>query len=133
MGICLVAALSTAVLVALPDRITLAWEHTVEKVRWEEDYAVDRDALVITEARIRATGAGMEMPPDATLSGGAWRYRPDLAPLRRIYIRNTELPRGYDVCWEGRCRRLRSIIGADDRLLALAPCADKASPVDANQ
>jgi hypothetical protein len=125
VGICIIVALSSAVLVALPDRVTLRWTHTVEKVRWEEDYAVDGNALVVTEARIRATGAGMEMPPDATLSGGAWHYRPALPPLPRIYIRNTELPSGYDVCWDGQCRRLRSLIGSDDRLLALVPCRDK--------
>ena len=116
--------MSGALLVALPDRITLAWDHTVEKIRWEEDYVATRDGLVLTEARIKGTGAGMEMPPDATLANGMWHYRPDLGPLATIYLRNSELPRGYDVCADGRCSQLRALIGPNHRLLALTPCKD---------
>jgi hypothetical protein len=123
VGICVAVALSSAILARLPDRVTLAWEHTVEKIRWEEDYEAVAGRLVLTQARIKGTGAGMEMPPDAVLVGGAWRYRPDLPPLPGIHLRNLELPLGYDVCWEGRCRRLRTLIGSDDRLLTLVPCA----------
>jgi hypothetical protein len=122
MAICLVVAMSSTLLVALPDRITLAWDHTVEKIRWEEDYVATRDGLLLTEARIKGTGAGMEMPPDATLANGRWHYRPNLAPLPEIFIRNSELPRGYEVCREGRCSPLRALIGPDDRLLALTSC-----------
>ena len=126
MAICIVAALSSALLLRVPDRVTVAWEHTVEKIRWEEDYVATHDALILTEARIKGTGAGMEMPPDATLADGAWHYRPALPTLPKVYLRNTELPLGYDLCWDGKCTRLRALIGSEDRLLALVPCAGAA-------
>jgi hypothetical protein len=123
MAICIVAALTSTLLLRLPDQVTLAWEHTVEKIRWEEDYTASASGLVLTEARLKGTGAGMEMPPDATLRGGAWHYRPALPALQSLYLRNSRLPLGYELCWGGRCTRLAALIGPDDRLLALMPCA----------
>jgi hypothetical protein len=132
MSICIAVALSSTILARLPDRFTLAWEHTVEKVRWEEDYVAANGMLVLREARIQGTGAGMEMPPDAELADGAWRYRPDLPALPKVYLRNLELPLGYDVCWGGRCRRLRTLIGSRDDLLTLAACPGSTGGFDWN-
>ena len=122
MSICIAVALSSAILARLPDRVTLAWEHTVEKVRWEEDYVATGDMLVLAQARLRGTGAGMEMPPDAELVDGTWRYRPELPALPGIYLRNLQLPLGYDVCWDGHCTRLRALVGPRDDLLTLSSC-----------
>ena len=121
----MVVAVSSALLATLPDRVTLAWQHSVEKVRWEEDYVASEGMLVLTEARIKGTGAGMEMPTDAVLANGSWHYKPRLAALPKIYISNSELPLGYDVCWNQRCTPLRAMIGAENRLLALIPCNQK--------
>ena len=35
---------------------TLAWTHSIEKVRWEEDYRIVSDHIEIVEARIRGSG-----------------------------------------------------------------------------
>ena len=46
------------------DHFTLAWTHSIEKVRWEEDYAVRFDAVLgqpvlhAVQARVRGSGAG---------------------------------------------------------------------------
>ena len=48
---------------------TLAWQQSVEKVRWEEYYRVTPTGLVLEAARIRGPGAGMEPPDDAELRG----------------------------------------------------------------
>lgn len=128
MEICLAAVLSATVLARLPAHVTLAWEHTVEKVRWEEDYVAHDRALELVEARVRGTGAGMEMPAEAELVDGAWRYRPRLPPLREIYLRNTELPLGYDLCWNGACQRMRTLIGLRDDMLVLVPCTSSSAP-----
>jgi len=32
---------------------TLAWDRTIEKIRWEEDYRVTEQGLVLEEARVR--------------------------------------------------------------------------------
>src|SRR5512141_874690 len=121
-GICVALALSSVVLARLPERVTLGWEHTVEKTRWEEDYALRDGRLVLVEARIQGTGAGMEIPPGAVLAGGMWHYRPALPPLPDVRFTNSLLPHGYDVCFEHRCVRLRELIGDESRSLALRPC-----------
>lgn len=121
-GICVALAASSVVLLRLPDRITIAWEHTVEKVRWEEDYERQDSRLVLTEARVRGTGAGMDIPDDAVFSNGVWRYRPALSSLEQITLSNGLLPLGYDVCVNARCTRLRELIGDEDRRLTISAC-----------
>ena len=41
---------------------TLAWQHTVEKVLWEEDYRLSERGLLLEEARVRGSGAGWRFP-----------------------------------------------------------------------
>jgi hypothetical protein len=48
---------------------TLAWQQSVEKVRWEEYYRVTPTGLVLEAARIRGPGAGMKPPDGAELRG----------------------------------------------------------------
>ena len=129
-GICIAVALSSVVLAHLPDRVTLAWEHSVEKTRWEEDYALSERRLALEEARIQGTGAGMEIPDGAWFQGGMWHYHPDIAPLPQVRFTNSLVPGGYDICTKGRCVRLRELIGDDQRNLSLLPCdAAGAAPV----
>lgn len=85
---------------------TLAWLHSVEKVRWEEDWRVEGPALVITEARILGSGAGMEPPEDAVLADGAWHYRPNLGPLARIDLARSGVVPDWQLCSAGRCREI---------------------------
>ena len=85
-AICLMLGAKT---VALPtDHLTLAWHHSVEKSGWEEDYLLRGGRLVLKEARIEGTGAGMEPPPDAVLRGGWWHYVPRLGPNPRRHRRD---------------------------------------------
>jgi hypothetical protein len=44
---------------------TLVWTHSIEKVDWQEDWRITPDRLVLEQARVKGTGAGMEPPPDA--------------------------------------------------------------------
>ena len=74
MAMCLAAGAVSAVLAI--NSFTLAWMHSIERVRWEEDWRVDAGQLQIVAARIKGSGAGMEPPDDAVLQGGAWHYRP---------------------------------------------------------
>ncbi len=62
---------------------TLAWTHSVEHVRWEEDWRVTPAGLQVVEARVRGSGAGMEPPPDARLRDGWWVYVPAHASASR--------------------------------------------------
>ncbi len=55
---------------------TLAWTHSIEKVRWEEHWRVEAQALVLESVQVRGFGAGMEPPPEAVLRNGAWVWHP---------------------------------------------------------
>jgi hypothetical protein len=88
MSLCLAAGAAGAVLAV--NGFTLAWMHSIEKIRWEEDWRIVGRELVITEARIRGTGAGMEPPADARLSNGVWHYRPATPP--QAVLRLTHSP-----------------------------------------
>ena len=79
MELCLLAAGATVRLGTVA--LTLAWTHSIEKMRWEEDWRATPAGLVLQEDRIQATGAGMEPPPDAKFDGTWWRYNPHLAPM----------------------------------------------------
>ncbi|HEX7436193.1 MAG TPA: DUF1850 domain-containing protein, partial [Caldimonas sp.] len=76
MPVCIAAG---GVVVALATQaFTLAWTHSIEKVRWEEDYRVEGTALRLVEARVHGHGAGMEPPPGSRLEGDVWHYTPAL-------------------------------------------------------
>ena len=66
---------------------TLGWTHSVEHVRWEEDWRVTPAGLELVEARVQGSGAGMEPPEGARLAGGWWTWRPARPPQRRARAR----------------------------------------------
>lgn len=121
-GICIAVAASAIVLARFPDAVTLAWQHTVEKTRWEETYRREGGHLLLVEARVAGTGAGMDIPDDARLDNGMWRYRPQLPPLNEVVITNSMLPNGYEICATAGCVRLRDLIGEEQRPLRLSAC-----------
>lgn len=104
MPLCLAAGMVAATLAA--DAFTLAWTHSIEKIRWEEDWRVEEAMLVATEARIRGAGAGMEPPAGAVLENGVWRYRPALAPQEALRLTHSPHTAGYELCIVRRCAAL---------------------------
>lgn len=122
-GVCLAAG--GVVLAFLPiTAFTLAWDHSIEKIRWEEDYLVDGSTLRLVEARIRGTGAGMEPPEGAVLADGTWRYRPDVPALPRLVLARSGAVKDYELCARPRCEPLGKFLGADGsaRVVEIAPC-----------
>jgi hypothetical protein len=116
-----VAVVGSALAVILPtNKVTLSWTHTVEATPWEEDYAIEKGALVITEARVTRSGAGMDPPTGAIWDQGWWRYVPSLDPLPEILLANSSFADGYSICWEGKCRPLTTLIAADN-IVKLVP------------
>lgn len=86
---------------------TLAWTHSVERTRWEEDWIIARDGLVLAEARVQGSGAGMEPGEGARLEGGFWRWRPNLPVQPSLVLRRSDaLPEGWTLCAAGACRRV---------------------------
>jgi len=111
------------------DTITLSWTHTVEGTPWEEDYAVRGGALVLTRARVKRSGAGMDAPDGAVWLQGWWHYAPLLPPLREVVLANSAFAPGYTVCWAGQCRPLSAMIAAGNRVtLAGVKCDSNSQP-----
>lgn len=107
-GICLAAGVLAATLPL--STFTLAWTHSVEKIRWEEDYRMVDRHLVLEEARIRGSGAGMEPPPDSQLRNGVWHYKPPLAPLEQLRLTHSPYTAGYEICSADACQTLTAVL-----------------------
>jgi hypothetical protein len=122
-GLC-VLALGGAVLASLPGpAFTLSWTHSVEKTEWREMWRLDGGHLVLEEARVKGTGAGMEPPADARLSEGWWVWRPNLPPQTRILLAASAFTDDHRLCIAADCRPLHRWAGtAADGPLELAPC-----------
>lgn len=127
IGLCLGLAGSVWAEVALPQGgFTLAWNHSVEKILWEEDYRVSADGLLLGEARVRGSGAGMEIPEGAELRDGSWHYRRTIAPLQPLRVGRTPEAGDYRLCFDGGCHPLSDWLGppsADRPALELWSCA----------
>lgn len=109
MELCLLAAGATIRLGTVA--LTLAWTHSIEKIRWEEDYRATPAGIVLVQDRVQGTGAGMEPPPDATFDGTWWRYDPHVAPLPQLILRRSGMTVGdWQVCIGGRCRTMASYL-----------------------
>lgn len=117
--LCLAAA---GLLVSLPvTDFTIAWEHTVERIEWQEDYRITVEGLVLTEARIQGNGAGMEAGEGAVLQDGWWRWRPELEPLPHIVLARSAAGE-WQLCWAGEgCRGLTALV-PETEPVTLRPC-----------
>lgn len=102
---------------------TLQWTHSVERIVWQEDWRVDADALVLVEARIRGSGAGMDPPDGAVLRDGVWHYRV-ARRLPRLLLSSGGSQPEYLLCAAGECRPITDWLGgtAADGRIALYPC-----------
>ncbi|WP_419710199.1 DUF1850 domain-containing protein [Pseudomonas sp. NFX224] len=110
IGLCL--GLAGVVWAQLPvSDFTLAWNHTIEKIRWEEDYRVTQQGLVLAEARIRGNGAGMEIPEDARLENGSWHYRRLLPAQQPLRLGRTPEAGDYQLCFDDRCHFMSEWLG----------------------
>lgn len=131
LGLCIALAAGGPPLTRLPldphlplDRFTLAWTHSVERIRWREDWIIGTDGrLHAGEAVIEGSGAGMEPPDDARLIDGRWVYTPHLPPQDALTLANSTMTGPHDICIAGRCRSLFDIApGARNRPVRLFPC-----------
>lgn len=121
--LCLAAGAIAASLAV--DAFTLSWIHSIEKIRWEEDWRIERGALHLIEARIRGSGAGMEPPAGAVLESGVWHYRPALPPQTRLRLTHSPHVAGYTLCTATVCAPLADHLpGIDNNaVIELRACA----------
>lgn len=115
-ALCLGLAGAIAATLAVPGTgFTLAWSHSVEKIRWEEHYAVRDDGLHLQYARVRGSGAGMEIPDDARFENGYWSYRPQLPALQPLRLTRSDYSSDYEICIDGRCQPMSALLGPPER------------------
>ena len=109
------------------DAFTLSWIHSIEKIRWEEDWRIERGALHLIEARIRGSGAGMEPPAGAVLENGVWRYRPALPPQTLLRLTHSPHVAGYTLCNVTVCAPLADHLPGlpENATIEIYPCGEK--------
>ncbi|MDE2367743.1 MAG: DUF1850 domain-containing protein [Burkholderiales bacterium] len=109
---------------ALPaTAFTLRWTHSIEKIEWDEDYEIAGAWLLLSQARIRGSGAGMEPPAGARLFDGAWHYRPADRWRRRLLLARSVYAADYRICIAGGCRPLSDWIPVAAGTTTLSACA----------
>jgi len=104
MALCIAAG--GAVIALAMQAFTIAWTHSIEKVRWEEDYRIEGSMLRLVEARVSGHGAGMEPPPGSRLEHGTWHYTPSLPLLPELRLTHSGYTADYELCSDGRCEAL---------------------------
>jgi len=125
-GICLALAASAAAPVFVPtEQFTLAWTHSIEHVRWEEDYAVLPGTplrLQALAARVRGSAAGMEPPDDARLAEGWYHYRPRNPLPDALRLTRSEFTADFTLCLQGRCAPMGHWLPSDGGITLLSAC-----------
>ena len=122
MSFCLAAA-GLAVQIAAP-AFTLVWTHTVEKSRWEEDWRIAGNQLLLVRARVQGSGAGMEPAPDARLDGSFYVWEPTTPPIPELVLRRAAQAGDWQLCAAGRCASLSDWLGRDADPVRVAPAED---------
>ncbi len=139
LGVCLALAAAPALAPRFvpTQAFTLAWTHSIEKIRWEEDYRVlaplspsGAPRLRAGKARIEGSGAGMEPPPDALRKGRWYEYQPAPWPATPLRLTRSRYTADYDWCMQGQCQRLSALLPSAGDVTLLYPCteADLSAP-----
>ena len=103
------------------ETLSLEWEHSVQKTRWEERYRVTPDELVLVAARVAGSGAGMEAPPDARFDGSMWSWQPNVH-LPELILAASAYTSDYRICTAAGCAALAALAhGASP--VTLRPCS----------
>jgi hypothetical protein len=126
-GLCLGVAFSVITASVPVQTFTLVWVHSIEKIRWEEDYRIEGNRLVLSMARVRGSGAGMEPPEGAVLRNGVYEYRPAKAvQLSKMSVARSPYTADYQLCWDGRCTAFAQLVGPPvGGTTDLFPCPSK--------
>lgn len=138
LGICLALALTASaaqtasskdVVFIAAERFTLAWTHSIEKVRWEEDYAVVSSSQTVSglsleavSARVKGSAAGMEPGPEAVLKEGWYHYVPAQRFHERLQLTRSQYTQDYELCIHGTCRAMSHYLKSDGWMTTLFPC-----------
>lgn len=109
MSVCLAAG--GVIKVLQISAFTLAWTHSVEKMRWSEQWVVTDRGLEIVQARVQGSGAGIDPPKGAELVDGAYQWKPDRPPLKELILANSGAAGEWRICIDA-CRTLADYFDA---------------------
>jgi len=110
-ALCILVAGKTTVIAA--SVFSLSWMHSVQKSEWHEEWQVTPTGLVLTEARVKGSGAGMEPPEGSRLIDGWWVYTPKLPAQETVLLASSGLTGGgWRLCASGQCLDLGETAGA---------------------
>lgn len=109
-ALCILAAGKTTVIAA--SMFSLSWTHSVQKTEWQEDWRIEQKGLLLTEARVKGSGAGMEPPEGSQLIGGWWVYQPPLPAQKTLVLASSGATgSGWKLCASGHCMELGENVG----------------------
>ena len=122
MALCVIGAGETVRIAATV--FSLSWMHSVEKIPWQEYWRVEPDRLVLTEARVKGSGAGMEPPADARHEDGWYVWTPADGVRDRIVLRAVPEISPWTICLDGeRCSSLEALLGRKADPITIQPCS----------
>ena len=115
-GLCVVLAAGLALMNA-DETFQLVWTHSVEKVEWREDWRISDGRLLLEQASVAGSGAGMEPPPQAVFRDGRYVWQPGTV-VEELVLARSDFTRDWRFCVEGGCRALPSAENGVTRLMA---------------
>lgn len=130
-SLCLGLAFSVIQASIPAETLNLSWLHSVEKIRWIEQYRIDGNQVALIDASVTGSGAGMEAPEGAVFRNGAWHYRPKLPPQAAITLTRSSFTSDYRLCWADKCKSLSEIVGPmrqEGETIQLFVCPEKPAP-----
>lgn len=104
MTLCLASALLALGLgLDASQQFSLRWTHSVERTEWVEHWRIAGADLLLEEARVRGSGAGMEPPEGSVLQNGWWVYHAQRRlPVLRLAASGAT-GRGWQLCTASGC------------------------------
>jgi len=125
MPVCLF--LAGTMMATLPcDTFVLTWTHSVERTEWREEWRVDGADLVLAEASVEGSGAGMQPADGALLADGRWHWQPH-GRQARLLLANSGYGGDYRLCWQDACRPLAALLPKQSTgPVQIAPCPSPA-------
>lgn len=126
MPVCLF--LAGTMMATLPcETFVLTWTHSVERTEWREEWRVDGADLVLVEASVEGSGAGMQPADGAWLEDGRWHWRPLGRRQARLLLANSGYGGDYRLCWQDVCRLLAGLLPKQSPgPVEIAPCSWRA-------
>lgn len=136
IGLCLALEVHANRPVFIPtSSFTLAWTHSIERQRWEEDYALQEPlstesqtspsqdmSLKPIKARIKGSGAGMEPGLNARLVNGWYEYAPPQVPLNTLRLSRSFFTEDFSICINQTCRNMSEVLPSDGGVTLLWGC-----------